>query len=104
MKLKTAIEAGPPPVHQHSGNAWCRHDRQLYASPTRLALALGAGASGDAQQHVGQRFIIVETNYRVTRLLCSSNADVQLVAACMSACTGDGQPCGAGQCVEGTPG
>ena len=43
----------------------CRHRGGLYAGATRLALALGAGASEQAQHSVGQRFIIVETNYRV---------------------------------------
>ena len=52
-----------------SSDLTCRHKGALYAGATRLALALGAGTSAEAQQSVGQRFIIVETNYRVRCLL-----------------------------------
>ena len=47
-------------------------DGEAWVSPTRLALALSGGPSGEVQQEVAEGYVIVETNYRVKT--CSSPA------------------------------
>lgn len=44
-------------------------DKSLWLAPTRLALALAGGSSGQLQHEVTDGFIVVETNYRV-RSMC----------------------------------
>ena len=38
---------------------------KVWVTPTRLALALSGGTSGEVQQGVAEGYVIVETNYRV---------------------------------------
>ena len=42
---------------------------EAWVSPTRLALALSGGSTSEIQQEVSEGYVIVETNYRVIRVL-----------------------------------
>ncbi len=48
------------------GHPVCRaKDGSVWLAPTRLALALAGGSSGQVQHDVTDGFVVVETNYRV---------------------------------------
>lgn len=73
--LDTVLPAHAPTMVCCANN---RVNGEVWAIPTRLALALSGGSSREVQQGVAEGYVIVETNYRVgIGLHCTEHCTVK---------------------------